>query len=216
LNRQLPAGGIVELQQAVLKEKAEWVDKQDRFHRIIPTSQLVNRYLSWFFASAYSFAPQGRVSGFQSCPLSDAPSLAGAILVEDFKTSDKFGYQPLLIPDWLRPYLGIWIDHIRPQVVAALSDSAQRINLMDPSAFLFIKANGSQADISQLLIAWFREHLDLHLTRYLAYFQLISFHLLLYDSNPDCCCDEYHYLKLVMESEHYLRRQLKLYFVLAK
>lgn len=59
----------------------------------------------WTVASMYSFCPQGRIGAINSMTNQQSDKLfeTGMELAEDFKTSQKFGRQPILLPDEAKP-----------------------------------------------------------------------------------------------------------------
>ena len=97
-NRQLPQGGLKELQDTVAAEM-QWIyafcTSVRRGPGLVdePTYQ---QLMCLLIASMYVFAPQGRISGIQDLKVKDAPELMESFATsKEFKTSSTYGMQVL-------------------------------------------------------------------------------------------------------------------------
>ena len=96
-DRLLPEGSTSEqwstLQAAVLKKQDAMVTPPT-----IITQTAYNAMVGLLLASAYCFAPQGRIGGFGSMHRDEYPRLQseGYALTRVFKTSSKYGVQPVV------------------------------------------------------------------------------------------------------------------------
>jgi hypothetical protein len=141
-NRQLPAGGLKELQQYVLKD-LQWVkswtealiESTERKHTNCVGKDEYYRFMQILYASLYVYSPQGRISGIESMKLRQVDEMLqnGCALSTKFKTNSTFGYQPVTTSKLSRKLLQIYITYLRPR---------SKIRGDEP---LFLHYNGSPA-----------------------------------------------------------------------
>ena len=169
MNRQLPAGGLRELQQAVRAEEKFFAKKPDFFKGMILTKLVVNRFLSFIFAAVYTDAVQGRIQGLNDVPLGAAHLLVSTSAVQhmtdQFKTAATYGFQAVIIPEWLKPYVAMWINDVRPALIRMMSRDQAAI-LSKPNAPLWIRFNGSKVAGHLLVSSFFATTLGITVTRY--------------------------------------------------
>jgi hypothetical protein len=168
LNRELPEGGLRELQHSVREEEKFFARPPDFFVGMVLTNSVVNRFLSFIFAAAYTDAVQGRIQGLNDVPLGAAHLLISATpvqhMTDQFKTADIYGFQAVVIPTWLKPYVAMWIKDVRPSILMMLSRD-QAAALILPMAPLWIRFNGSKVTGHSLVSGFFREKLNINVTR---------------------------------------------------
>ena len=170
MNLQLPPGGLKELQQTVRKEEQFFAQNKPNFFKgLILTPLVVNRFLSFIFASVYTDAVQGRVQVLTDVPLGAAHLLVSTSGVQhmsdQFKTAGTYGFQAVIIPEWLKPYVGMYINDVRPGVLMMLSRD-EAISLSKPTAPLWIRFNGSKVAGHSLVSTFFQRELGIRVTRY--------------------------------------------------
>jgi hypothetical protein len=96
--------------------------------------------------------------------VSSHTSLAGTVMVNEgichmateFKTADKYGFQPITIVEWLRPYLQIWLETIRPAILRVNPNLAEQ--LMTPDSRFFVRHCGTAIDASGFISIFFNKH----------------------------------------------------------
>lgn len=93
--REIPSGGILELQDAV-RAQVPWAEQfleltADRLVRVIDRCVYVT-YMTLLFSAMYAFAAQGRIGGLQSLEATQYLDLArsGYAMASVFKTSSLF------------------------------------------------------------------------------------------------------------------------------
>jgi hypothetical protein len=110
----------------------------------------------------------GRIARIGDLPLHSGRALVSqstsAILTDAFKTSSTFGFQAIIIPDWLKPYIERWLDCLRPAILATLEPHLAQ-TLTESTAPMWCSASGGKINPSALISAFFREKLGLNLTR---------------------------------------------------
>jgi len=121
-NRQLPQGGLKELQDTVAAEM-QWIyafcTSVRRGPGLVdePTYQ---QLMCLLIASMYVFAPQGRISGIQDLKVKDAPELMESFATsKEFKTSSTYGMQAVTMSDISKEILSIYLKFFRPRVTNA-------------------------------------------------------------------------------------------------
>lgn len=132
------------------------------------TTALVNRFLSFIFSAAFTDAVQGRIKALTNVPLGAAHvliSTAETHMTDQFKTAPRYGFQAVVIPEWLKKYIKIWIDIVRPAILTMLTRE-QAIALSHPDAPLWIKITGTKVIGHALVSSFFREKMGLNVTRY--------------------------------------------------
>jgi hypothetical protein len=82
-------------------------------------TETYNETVGLFFGSMYC-SPQGRISGLKNLKLGDVHDIFedGAVLTDKFKTSAKFGYQPIIFPPLQKKVLAFFLDSVRPHLEA--------------------------------------------------------------------------------------------------
>ena len=154
-NREMPEGGLQDLQATVLRElpwvlglPSSLVDK-DTYHRQV----------SILVSGMYVLAPQGRIEALTTFTLTKVEQQlqtdggSGCALSNTFKTYDKYGYQPILLPHEMRP--------------ALMAYSSLRRRMHVQSDAFFVDYNGIAYDSSKLghlVTQYFKTTMDLHLT----------------------------------------------------
>lgn len=118
---QLPAGGLPALQQAVLQE-VPWA-RQVRQHDIDDTAY--RRYMQLLFAALYVCSPNGRQSGVVDIKYRQAEELLQQCYTTStqFKTHNKYGYQPVTVEGTSHELLAHYVSVVRPQVRRHLQES---------------------------------------------------------------------------------------------
>lgn len=138
------------------------------FDRLVLRTAVVNRFLSFIFSAIFTDAVQGRIQALNDVPLGAAHLLVSSVdthMTDQFKTSEKYGFQAVIIPEWLKKYVRMWISTVRPAILLMLnSELATKLSLLD--APLWIRTNGSNVVGHQLISNFFREKLGLNVTRY--------------------------------------------------
>jgi hypothetical protein len=109
------------------------------------------------FAAMYC-SPQGRNGGLKVLKLGQVNEVyksTSTILTGNFKTSAKFGYQPILFPPLPRRVLTFFLDRIRPSLEAVYP------NLTLPESYLFASSRDPTkiADTSRHMAKFFQRTL---------------------------------------------------------
>jgi len=159
MNRQLPQGGLKELQDAVSSEM-DWVRAFSTSVRRGPglvDEVTYQRLLRLLVASIYVFAPQGRISGVQDMQVKDVENLYKSFATSsEFKTSSTYGIQAVTLGDVSKEILSVYTKYFRPRVVTA------RPFPNDP---LFVTFNGlPDKRLGRHLTAFFQAKLGLNIT----------------------------------------------------
>jgi hypothetical protein len=77
-------------------------------------------------------------------------------LATEFKTADKYEFQPITIVEWLRPYLGVWLTSLRPAILRENPTLAERLKM--PDSPLFLRHCGTTIDASGFIATFFNKH----------------------------------------------------------
>ena len=175
MNRQIPEGGLLALQQAVREEEKFFAKSPTFFVGLVLTTAIVNRFLSFIFSAAFTDAVQGRIQALNDVPLGAAHVLVSSAethMTDQFKTAATYGFQAVIIPDWLKQYVQIWINHVRPGILLMLTRE-QAVNLSSPDAPLWIRINGSKVVGHGLITRFFCDKMGIKVTRLVnAFFKL--------------------------------------------
>lgn len=112
---RLPSGGMIELQEAIIKMVPTL--KQICVQPVINKSTY-DFFMGCLFGSMYAFSPQGRIGGFEGLIYGQASGLItdGYAMVKDFKTSLTYGAQPITVRSIALDVLKMYHDKIRVKV----------------------------------------------------------------------------------------------------
>ena len=148
-NRQLPMGGLHELQEC-LHEDLIWV--KSWASNLISNSntnyigqQEYNKFMQILYATLYIHSPQGRISGIESIKCKQIQELleGGVTFSTNFKTSSTYGYQPVTTSKLSRKLLHIYVTYVRPTVNRYESENDNTTIYFNQP--LFLHYNGSPA-----------------------------------------------------------------------
>jgi hypothetical protein len=120
-----------------------------------------NATIGVIFAAMYC-SPQGRIHELKVLKLgqvTDVYQSASSILTSDFKTSAKFGWQPILFPPLQKRALTFFLDRVRPSLEAAYPQ------LLHPDSHLFASSRDPTriADTSRHMVKFFQRVLGTNL-----------------------------------------------------
>ena len=150
-------------------EEKFFAKRPDFFKGMTLTKLVVNRFLSFIFAGVYTDAVQGRIQGLNDVPLGAAHLLVSSNgvqhMTDQFKTASTYGFQAVIIPEWLKPYVAMWINDVRPALLKMMSRDQAAI-LSRPTAPLWIRFNGSKVTGHLLVSSFFATTLGINGTRY--------------------------------------------------
>ena len=123
--QEWPKGGLLELQNAIRSEM-DWVYNLARANSIPTNKTIYNRYMNLLSASIYCFSCQGRIGAIEDLKFFQGAELLteGVVLTSKFKTSAKFGYQPVTLPaDKASTFLlHFYLTNVRPRTLQARDD----------------------------------------------------------------------------------------------
>lgn len=106
----MPAGGIEELQAIILKEMAAIHNKFECFRNGTFDGHQLSTLISIIISAMYVFDVQGRIGAITDLRLQNARTLFDEVfLSEYFKTVDTYGYQAVLIPEKVKPFLEVYL-----------------------------------------------------------------------------------------------------------
>lgn len=113
-NREMPEGGLQDL-VATVKRDLPWAAG-------LPSTLLEKethrRLISILVSGMYVLAPQGRIESLTTLTLTAAQTQlqtrGGCALSNTFKTYEKYGYQPISLPNELHPALNALLGHASP------------------------------------------------------------------------------------------------------
>jgi hypothetical protein len=119
-NRQLPAGGLKELQQCLQKDLLwvkTWATALSDDSNFVGKNEY-NRFMQVLYAAMYVYSPQGRISGIESMKVKQGYEIlqTGCAFSTNFKTNSTFGYQPVTSSKLSRKLLQIYIAYLRPRI----------------------------------------------------------------------------------------------------
>ncbi len=107
---KMPAGGIEELQAIIVKEMAAINSKFECFRNGTFDGHQLSTLISVIISAMYVFDVQGRIGAITDLRLRDARTLFDEVfLSEYFKTADTYGYQAVLIPEKVKPFLEVYL-----------------------------------------------------------------------------------------------------------
>jgi hypothetical protein len=158
-NRQLPQGGLKELQDTVSAEMP-WVYSFCTSVRRGPglvDEPTYQRLICLLIASMYVFAPQGRISGIEDMKVKHVPELMKSFATsEEFKTSDHYGYQAVSMGNVSKEILSLYMKYFRPRVVSSRPT---------PNDVLFLTFQGTpDRRLGRHVTAFFKLRLGIHIT----------------------------------------------------
>jgi hypothetical protein len=145
-----PAGGMKDLYDAVLSQ-LEWLRNVVDGGTVI-TKDIYNLFTQLLSASMYVGCVQGRIGAIQDMLLQEVKKLFTEeyVLSKDFKTSDRFGLQPVTVSNIFLQLLETFLSYFRPAT--------------DSSEFLFISLSKKKLRIGKLVTLFFKRTLKLHIT----------------------------------------------------
>lgn len=109
-------------------------------------------------------APQGRIGGLLSLTkrMGDDLNIDALVCTSRFKTSGTYGYQPVIVPPFVRQLFSQFVATIRPGILKQLPiKNQQRLN--KPSAPLWINLHGNVINGAQFISSFFRKRADLNI-----------------------------------------------------
>lgn len=112
------------------------------------------------YSSLYTTVVQGRPLAVSTLCLRDGNELliAGVTLSNQFKTREKFGYQPVIANNSSMTLLNAYITQLRPQICAAAEEN-------DEGSPLFLKYDGTPLkDLGREVTRFFKSQLGVHIT----------------------------------------------------
>ena len=123
--QEWPKGGLLELQNAIRFEM-DWVYTLARANSTPTNKTIYNRFMNLLSASIYCFSCQGRIGAIEDLKFFQGAELLteGVVLTSKFKTSAKFGYQPVTLPaDKASTFLlHFYLTNVRPRTLQARDD----------------------------------------------------------------------------------------------
>lgn len=154
--KEWPIGGLLELQNAIRNEM-DWVYTLARGHSTPTNKSIYNRFMNLLSASIYCFSCQGRIGAIEDLKFYQGSELLteGVVLTSKFKTSAKFGYQPVTLPsDKASTFLlQFYLMNVRPRTLQQREDP------------LFITFTGSgKFNVAKGLSNFFAQTLSLKIT----------------------------------------------------
>lgn len=153
--KEWPKGGLLELQNAIRYEM-DWVYNMARANSLPTNKSIYNRYMNLLSASIYCFSCQGRIGAIEDLKLHQGKELLkdGVVLTSKFKTSSKFGYQPVTLPpDKVSTFLlQYYLMNVRPNYLQEHDDP------------LFISFTGTKYNVAKGLSTFFAQTLSLKIT----------------------------------------------------
>ena len=152
--RQLPEGRdtFEQLQNLQRIVQQEAVKMQDVMKPISP--KIYKHFLGLVVASLYVFCPQGRIHGPESIEMVQVSEMLeiGHTMTEKFKTSVKYGYQPIMIEPFSKSLIETYLEHYR-------SESS------NPYLFITYKGeNFKEAELGRYLTDFFIKAANLKVT----------------------------------------------------
>lgn len=154
LSRRMPAGGLQQLQEAV-NTRVPWAESL--------VGELLNKsmyklFMSTLFAALYVYSVQGRLGGVASMKLRQGRELiiGGFSNSTEFKTAQKYKYQPVTMNEVALLLFTLYMEHFRPQVQKGVAQDK------DPLWLNF--AGEEEGDIGRLVTAFFKDTIHLHIT----------------------------------------------------
>lgn len=175
----MPAGGIKQLQEIVWKQRGYWDAKKSTLVSLHAPRELINSFIGFILAAMYAFKIQGRIQAFNSMTLADVEILLTdnrvrlqdvvillmtlvillifhltikQVLSAHFKTAEKYGYQVIEAPAWLKPYIRIWLTYRSTIVLAAVG----REDLMLTEGLMFLTSKLTAICGSRRIIKYYQ------------------------------------------------------------
>ena len=128
---------------------------------VIITEIFYNTFMGIMFVLFYISAPQGRVGGLQSLKMLHVTELLkqGYCLNKEFKTTESFEYQPVILSEGTRELLDVYLELLRPFV-----NNKRKIHRDDK---LWLNYNGHPlTGIGRLIKRWhLKNNLNINTTR---------------------------------------------------
>ena len=152
-NREMPEGGLQDL-VATVKRDLPWAAG-------LPSTLLEKethrRLISILVSGMYVLAPQGRIEALTTLTLTAAQTQlqtrGGCALSNTFKTYEKYGYQPISLPNELHPALNAYL--------------GMRLRIRTEATAFFVDYEGIAYDstkLGHLVTQYFTSTMNLHLT----------------------------------------------------
>lgn len=152
-NREMPEGGLHDLQEMVIRD-LPWAEG---LPSTLLDKETHRRQVSILVSGMYVLAPQGRIEALTTLTLVVAQQQLQAsgncAMSNTFKTYDKYGYQPISLPNELHAALTTYL-HLR-----------LRMHVETPA--FFVDYEGIAYDstkLGHLVTQYFKTTMDLHLT----------------------------------------------------
>jgi hypothetical protein len=147
-NRELPQGGLRELQQ-VVESDLEWFNNFKKSGGMLE-QKTYNHFMSMLYSALYVYSPQGRISAIEDLKLNQVKDLEieGYTMSTKFKTNASFGYQPVTTAEVSMMLLSFYINTLRPQIVKRREEDDEDYDpslLHSSNSPLFLKFNRSKA-----------------------------------------------------------------------
>lgn len=153
--RRIPEFGLADLHRAVV---------EDWERPVVPTQPadlskgVYDAHLGHMYSGMYTTSVQGRVGGFGSLQLKDASTMLteSCALSSTFKTSSKFGYQPVMASKLTKEMLEAFLV-MRELVV-------RRTGSRETALFINFDGAADAPSIGRRVTAFFKTRLNLHIT----------------------------------------------------
>jgi hypothetical protein len=154
LHRRMPAGGMEELQAAVMKE-LPWVATLENSNI---DKESYNRFMGVMYAALYAFSPQGRQAGVMDMRYHQHVQLLRVGYADStmFKTALAFQYQSVTSSEIADFLLRLYLRHVR--CCATPQDPE------DMDALFLTYQGAPEKLLGKRLTSFFKRTLDLHIT----------------------------------------------------
>lgn len=121
-NRELPAGGLNKLQEAV-ESDLEWF-RNFKESRGMLEENTYKHFMNMLYSALYVYSPQGRISAIEDLKLHHVKDFEseGYAMSSRFKTNAAFGYQPVTTAKVSKMLLSFYINTLRPEIVKKCED----------------------------------------------------------------------------------------------
>jgi hypothetical protein len=109
------------------------LNQQQQLSFFNQSTERYNETVGLIMAAMYC-SPQGRIGGLKDLKLGQVVELyegSSTLLTDEFKTSARFGYQPILFPPLVKRALTFFLDKVRPWLELAYP------SLTRPDSLLF-------------------------------------------------------------------------------
>jgi hypothetical protein len=159
-NREYPARGLQELREYFEEDANRIGELFGSGTKPTITDALYRHVLEVLYVGFWVTAPQGRIQGIETLQLKHVEEFEkkGYALNNNFKTSDTFDYQPVMLSSLTRSLLNIYLKVLRPSV--SPTNAQPR-----PDDAMFLNFNGTAfTNISRLVASYFRVKAGLKIT----------------------------------------------------